>query len=139
MLTCVWASLDVIRGLISEMDNAAKTAIPITTDSQMLSLLRKRVKSSQAAVVEFEEAKRHDLREKETAQIAVLEDFIQGSGVTSEEAATTAIQQLIGTMRTEDKKLDKGSVMKALLGPGGTLEGQTVDREEIARLVDGML
>ncbi len=110
--------LDVLRGLIAETTNAAKTSNPVTTDSQMLSIIRKRVKSSEAAISEFEDAKRDDLRDKELGQIAILQEFIDGSNVMGEEDLTVAIQKVLGQMRTEERKADKGSVMRTLVGPG---------------------
>ena len=139
MLTTSRLRLDVLRGLIAETTNAAKTSSPVTTDSHMLRLVQKKIKSSQQAVTEFEAAKRADLKEKEAAQIRVLEDYIKDSRIMSEEDMTKAIQDSIGKMRTEGQKTDKGSVMKALVGPGGALENQLVDKKDVARLVDRML
>ena len=138
-LTRLLSRLDVLRGLIAETTNAAKTSTPVSTDSQMLRIIQKKIKSSREVIVQFEEAKRNDLKEKEHAQIQVLEDYIKSSGVMGEEDLITAVQQSIGTMRTEGQKTDKGSVLKHFLGPGGTLENQLVDKKEVARIVDGML
>ncbi len=131
--------LDVLRGLIAETTNAAKTSTPVTTDSHMLSIIRKKIKSSQGAITEFETAGRSDLKDKESAQIIVLEDYVQSSNVMSEMDMTQAIQDSIGKMRTNGLKTDKGSVMKALVGPGGALDGHLYDKKDVARLVDGML
>jgi len=131
--------LDVLRGLIAETTNAAKTSNPVTTDAQMLSIIRKRVKRSEAAISEFEDAKRDDLRDKELGQIAILQEFIDGRNVMGEEDLTAAIQKVLGQIRTDERKADKGSVMRALVGPGGALEGQLVDKKDVARLVDGMI
>lgn len=131
--------LDVLRGLIAETTNAAKTSTPVTTDSHMLKIIQKKIKSSREVIVQFEEAKRADLKEKESAQVKVLEEYMKDSGIMSDEDLTIAIQQSIGTMRTEGTKTDKGSVMKHLVGPGGALENQLVDKKEVARIVDGML
>lgn len=49
------------------------------------------------------------------------------------------VQQAIGDMRKQEKKMDKGSVMKALVGPGGILDGQSVDRKDVANAVDAVL
>ncbi len=129
--------LDVLRGLISDVTNAAKTSRPVTTDAQMLSIIRKRVKSSEAAVEEFQSAKRDDLKEREVAQIAVLEAYIGDSDSMGEDDITKAIQDVIGRMRLEEKTVNQGSVMKSMVGPGGTLEHQTVDKQAVARLVKG--
>lgn len=131
--------LDVLRGLISEVTNAAKSSKPVNTDSQMLSIIRKRVKSSKAAAEEFETAKREDLRAREFAQIAVLEDYVKDSNSMGEADITTAIQDVIGKMRTKEKEVNRGSIMKALVGPGGSLADQTVDKSEVSRLVGGMV
>ena len=128
-----------MRGLIAETTNAAKTSSPVTTDSHMLRLIQKRIKSSQEAILEFEAAKRVDLKDKEVAQISVLQDYINDSSVLGEEEVTKAIQDVLGMMRTEGKKTDKGSVMKALVAAGGALEHQLVDKKDVARLVEKML
>ena len=131
--------LDVLRGLIAETTNAAKTSTPVSTDSHLLRIIQKRIKNSREVILQFEEAKRDDLKEKENAQIRVLEEYIQNSGIMSEEDVTKAIQGTIGAMRTKGQKTDKASVMKNLLGPGGALENELVDKKEVARLADGML
>ena len=131
--------LDVLRGLISDVTNAAKTSKPVTTDAQMLRIIQKRVKSSEAAVEQFQSAKRNDLKEREVAQIAVLEAYIGDSDSMGEDDITKAIQDVIGRMRLEEKIVNQGSVMKSMLGPGGTLEHQTVDKQAVARLVMGEL
>ncbi len=131
--------LDVLRGLISDVTNAAKTSKPVTTDTQMLSIIRKRVKSSEAAVEEFQSAKRDDLKEREVAQIAVLEAYIGDSDSMGEDDITKAIQDVIGRMRLEEKTVNQGSVMKSMVGPGGILEHQTVEKQAVARLVKGEL
>ncbi len=131
--------LDVLRGLIAEVTNAAKTSKPVTTDSQMLSIIRKRVKSSESAATDFQAAKRDDLNAREVAQIAVLDEYIQDSNYMREEEVTTAIQEIVDRMKMENKEVNRDSVMKALVGPGGSLEGQTVDKSDVARLVGGLI
>ena len=105
----------------------------------MLNIIRKRVKSSGAAVEEFQNAKRDDLKSREVAQIAVLEAYIGDSDSMGEDDITRAIQGVIGKMRSEDKNVNQGSVMKSIVGPGGILEEHTVDRQVVARLVKGEL
>ncbi|CAD6568802.1 MAG: hypothetical protein ASARMPREDX12_001847 [Alectoria sarmentosa] len=131
--------LDVLRGLISDVTNAAKTSNPVTTDAHMLKMIRKRVKSSEAAVEEFQSAKRDDLKSREVAQIAVLEGYIGDSGSMGEDDIARAIQSVIGRLRSEEKIVNQGSVMKSLVGTGGTLEDQSVDKQVVAKLVKGML
>lgn len=131
--------LDVLRGLISDVTNSAKASKPVTTDGQMLKIIRKRVKNSEAAVEEFQSAKRDDLKDREVAQIAVLEAYIGDSDSMGEDDITKAIQDVIGRMRSEEKTVNQGSVMKSMLGTGGTLEDRTVDKQVVAKLVKGEL
>lgn len=105
----------------------------------MLSIIRKSIKSSKAAAEEFQTAKREDLRAREVAQIVLLEEYMRDSGSMEEGDITTAIQDVIGKMRTEEQEVNRGSVMRALVGPGGSLEGQTVDKSSVAKLLGGMI
>ncbi|KAK1079681.1 hypothetical protein LTR48_008033, partial [Friedmanniomyces endolithicus] len=65
--------LAVVRALLADVMNAAKTSSPIQTDMQLLSLLRKRVAAAQTAKAEFAGAGRQDLVEQEEQQAKVLE------------------------------------------------------------------
>lgn len=105
----------------------------------MLQIIRKRVKSSEAAVEEFQSAKRDDLKDREVAQIAVLEAYISNSDSMGEDDIKTAIQDAIYKMRSEEKTVNQGSVMKSIVGPGGTLEDRMVDKQVVAKLVKGGL
>ena len=105
----------------------------------MLNIIRKHVKSSEAAAGEFSNAKRDELKDREVAQIAVLQEYMKDSDIMGEEDVTKAIQDVIGNMRTDGKQVTGGSVMKALVGPGGSLDGQLVDKKDVARLVQGMI
>ena len=127
--------LDVLRGLISDVTNADKSSNPVTTNVQILNIIRKRVKNSEAAVDEFQSAKREDLKDREVAQIAILEAYIGESNLMGEDEITKAIQDIIGRMKSEDKTVNQGSVMKSMVGPGGILEDQSVDKQAVARLV----
>jgi len=105
----------------------------------MLGIIRKRLKSSEAAADQFHTAKRMDLRAHEIAQISVLEEYVKDSTSIGEAGIITAIQDVIGKMRKEENEVTRGSVMKALVGPGGSLADQMVDNSEVSRLVGGMI
>ncbi|KAL6717198.1 hypothetical protein ACLMJK_005113 [Lecanora helva] len=131
--------LDALRGLISDVTNAAKTSKPITTDSQMVGIIRKRIKNSESAVAEFQAAKRDDLTAQESAQLDVLNEYIRDLKGGREEDIIMTIQDVIGKMKTEKKTVNQGSVMKALVGLGGPLEESPADKSDVARLVGGMI
>lgn len=132
-------SLNVLRALLAEITNASKTSSPIKTDLQLLSLLRKRAAASRTAVQEFSAANRVDLKDKEEAQVAVLEEYAGEVDTVGEEEITRVVGELIGRMRTDKKKVDLGSVLKALVGPGGGFDGKPVEKAEVAKIVKGML
>ena len=123
---------------MSDVTNAAKSSQPVATDSQMLNIIRKRVKSSVTAAEEFSNAKREDLRSREIAQITVLQEYMPSETLKEEDLKTT-IQSVIGVMRTESKQISLGSVMKTLVAVGGPLDGQLVDKKDVAKIVQGML
>ena len=127
-----------MRGLVSDVTNAAKSSKPVTTDSQMLNIIRKRAQSSVAAAEEFSNAKREDLKSKEIAQITVLQEYIPSTTLNEEDLKTT-IRDVIGAMRMESKHISQGSVMKTLVAVGGPLDGQSVDKRNVAKIVQEML
>ncbi len=104
----------------------------------MINIIRKRVKSSESAAEEFHQAKREDLEQKEAKQIAVLEDYLPTNSM-GEVEITKAIQEAVDKMRTSGKNISQGMVMKVLVGPDGILDGQNVDKKDIARLVNGLI
>ena len=129
--------LDVLRGLISDVTNAAKASKPVVSDRQMLDILRKRIKNSEAAVEEFQNANRDDLKGREVAQIAVLQSYIGETDSIGEDDIKRAILKVISGLLCEDKTVNQGNVMKSLVGPGGSLENTAVDRQLVANLVKG--
>lgn len=131
--------MNVLKGILAEYINAAKTSSPIKTNIQLLALLRKRIAASKSAAVEFNAANRGDLKDKEEAQINVLEEYAGGVETIGEEEITRIVGESIGKMRTEGQKVDTSTVLKRLLGPGGALDGKPVEKGEVARVVKGML
>ncbi|KAI1306855.1 Yqey-like protein-domain-containing protein [Xylaria venustula] len=130
------ARLSVLRAALSATLNASKTASPITTDAALVALLRKQSRGCADARDEFAAAGRDDLVAKEEAQIAVLREYVSGSGV--EELSGDDIRALVrdvvaGLGGGEKPKL--GDVMKTILAPGGPLDGKNVEKAEVARAV----
>lgn len=128
-------SLNVLRALISETNNAAKTSSPIQTDIQLLSLIRKRASAAKEAAQQFAEADRPDLKEKEDAQIAILEEYAGHVKTLGVEEVEAVISKEISAIKEAGKKLEVGQVLKALFAPGGALDGKPADRKEVAGLV----
>lgn len=128
------ARLSVLRGVISSTLNASKTPFPIATDVALIALLRKQARQCTDARDEFAAAGRSDLVDKEAAQIAVLEEYIAGSGV--EEIGGKQLEAVV-----EDAvavvggggKPKMGDVLKLLLEPGGLLDGKDIDKAALVR------
>ncbi|EMR69654.1 hypothetical protein UCREL1_3323 [Eutypa lata UCREL1] len=133
--------LSIIRGILSATNNASKTASPITTDAQLVGLLRKTRAASEEAAVEFRAAGRQDLVDREDAQMAVVDEYVAGSGVEelSEDALRTVVAGVVTAMTSEPAveggKAKMGDVMKELLAPGGPLDGKSVEKAELAKVV----
>lgn len=128
--------LNVLRAVISEYNNSQKTASPIQTDIQLLSLLQKRANASKEAAKEFAAADRADLKEKEDAQVAVLEEYASQVETLSAEEMEAIVTKEISALKEAGTKLNKGLVLKALFARDGPLEGKPVDRSEVAKLVN---
>jgi uncharacterized protein YqeY len=134
------ARLTVLRSILSSTLNASKTANPVQTDAQVVALLRKSARACEDASAEFQGAGREDLVEKERAQIAVLDEYVAGSGfqAISEEELRTVVSDVVAAMGSEGDaqgKAKMGEVMKRVLAPGGPLEGKSVEKTDLARIV----
>ena len=131
--------LNVLRGILAETTNASKTSSPFKTDIQLLSLLKKRAAASKAAAQEFGAARRDDLKDKEEAQVEVLEEYAAKVETVGTDEIMEAIAKVVEEMRTDGVSVNKGSVLKAVIGAGGVLDGKPVEKAEVARIVMRML
>ncbi|TKA79081.1 hypothetical protein B0A55_02520 [Friedmanniomyces simplex] len=118
--------LAIVRSLLADVTNAAKTSSPVQTDMQLLSLLRKRATAAQTAKAEFAGAGRQDLVEQEEQQAKVLEDV--------RDAVQRVVEEGKAVLAAGGKAANMGDVLKKLLGAGGSLEGKNVERSEVARV-----
>lgn len=132
--------LNVLRGLLAEVTNAAKTNNPIKSDMQLLSLLRKRAASAKQASTEFKSAGRQDLVESEEKQAKVLEEYAGDVETMSNDDIRDVVMEVVEDLKAQQTgKLNMGDVLKKLLAPGGRLDGKPVERSEVARLVKEVL
>lgn len=127
--------LNVLRAIIAEANNAAKTSSPIKDNMQMLALLRKRRAASKTAAVEFLQNKREDLSQKQEEEIVVLDEYAGRVKVMSEEETANYVDEAISNITSSEGKKNPGTVLKELLKIGGPLEGKPVDKSVLARLV----
>ncbi|GAB7355893.1 hypothetical protein MBLNU459_g6541t1 [Dothideomycetes sp. NU459] len=131
--------LNVLRGILAEVTNAAKTSSPVKSDLQLLSMLRKRSSAAQQAAKEFQEAGRQDLKDKEDAAIAVLEEYAGSVETVGEQEIRNTVTETLQVMKSEGAKTGSGDVLKKLLAPGGAFEGKPVEKSQVAKLVKEVL
>lgn len=130
--------LNVLRMLLAEITNASKTASPINNDMQVLALLRKRSAAAKAAADEFAAANRSDLKDKEEAQVAVMEEYAGVVQTVSDEEVRKAVEEL-KKETAAGEKVDKGKFLRKLIGPGGVFEGKPVEKASVVRIVQEVL
>ncbi|GBF60786.1 altered inheritance of mitochondria protein 41 [Trichophyton mentagrophytes] len=131
--------LDVLRGIISEVNNAAKTPKPIETDLSLLDLLRKRAANLEASGKEYAAADRQDLLAKAEEERKVVEEYAAQVETVSEDAIRAAVESAIAELKAASEKLAIGSVMKKVLAAGGALDGKPASKTAVAKIAGEMV
>lgn len=111
----------MLRALISEYNNWAKTPRPIENDVHLLALIQKRIAAGKEAGQEFIDANRPDLKDKEDARIAVLEEYAGQVKTMSLEEVKTIVSREMSKIQAKGNTPNIGLLMKAL---SGGLKGQ---------------
>ncbi|KAF2475806.1 GatB/YqeY domain-containing protein [Lindgomyces ingoldianus] len=122
--------LNVLRSLLAEITNASKTAKPIQTDGQLLSLVQKHISSSQQAIDEFEKARRLDLVEKEQGQVDILQAYVDEIPKLGEAEVDGMVEDVMRGLQA--KPLNFGSVMRGMVE---VIQGRPVDMEYVRTAV----
>lgn len=131
--------LNVVRGILNEVTNSSKTATPIKTDMQLLSLLRKRAAAAETAKKEFNDAGRSDLIEKENAQLDVLNEYAGSVETWDDAQIQNAVATAVESMKSSGAKINMGDVLKKLFAPGGDLDGKPVEKSKVSVVVKQLL
>lgn len=131
--------LNVIRSLINDINNASKFPNkPVSTDVQILSLLRKRIASSKTAVEEFARGGKQELVHKEEQQIALLDGYAGDVPTLADEEIRTSVEEAINSL-SQGQNPNKGAVIRRLLGPDGLLANEPVEKGNVIKAVDAAL
>jgi uncharacterized protein len=101
-------------------------------------MLRKKMAGSKAASEEFVQAGRDDLKAKQDAEIAIMDEYAGQFKTVAEEDICKAIEQVYHDMK-DTARLNAGMILRELLRPGGTLDGKPVDKSQLAKMVQEML
>jgi uncharacterized protein YqeY len=102
---------------------------------QVLSILRKKLSASKTASQEFADAKRDDLKQKQDAEIAVLDEYAGQVETFSEDRISEVVEEVVKTMEGSSAKLNAGLVLKELFKPGGALQDKAVEKAQVAAIV----
>lgn len=130
--------LSVLRSLMSQTLNASKTSSPITTDLQMLALVRKTANASRIASAEFKSAGRQDLADKEESQLKIMEEYAGLVETMDEEQIRSAVREVVDKMEAEGSKMQMGEVLKRVFAPEALGE-KPVEKGEVAKIVKQVL
>lgn len=131
--------LNVIRTILGDATNFSHAALhhkPPETDSQVLVLLKTRLKLSKAAAADFRAAKRDDLSDLEESQIAVLQEYVGLVPVASDEEIKKLVAEIIDKQLREQTRLNSNTVTRDLLR---TLDGKQVEMALVTRTIRDML
>lgn len=130
--------MNVLRAILSDAANASKGSSPIKTDLQVLALLNKKIAGSKAASEQFAQANRDDLKQKQDAELAVMDEYAGQVETTDVKDLSEAVEEAYRKLK-ESTKFSAGLMMRELLGPGGTLAGKPVEKSQLAQMVQDML
>lgn len=125
------STLRMILAGLKEADIAARPKPPVS-DAEIVSMLRRMVKSRQESVALYRQGNRPDLVAKETAEINVIEEFLPPE--LDDEELSAAIELALRESRAAGPK-DIGKVMAALKARYGGL----VDLGRVSQLVKARL
>ena len=101
-------------------------------DEEVSKLLRSQVKQRRDSVDQYQKGGRHDLVEKETAEIGVIESYLpQAASVEEIEQAVTAAITQTGATSTKEMGVVMKAAMALLTGknPDGRIVSETVKKK----------
>lgn len=90
--------------------------------------------AAKEAANQFAEADRPDLKEKEDAQVAILEEYAGKVETMSLEDIQAVVSQEVSKLKEAGKKVEVGGLLKSLFAPGGALDGKPAERAEVAKI-----
>jgi uncharacterized protein len=106
------ARTSTLRMVKAAITNREKEGDGVTTDEDVLKLLRSQLKQRRDSVEQYQKAGRQDLADKETAEISVIESYLP-QAASAEEIETAVAAAITETGATSMKEM--GAVMKAVM------------------------
>ena len=121
--------------MFAAVSNASKAGIPVHTDSRILAMLSKQVKASRVAAAEFDSAERQDLKAKEDAQLAILEEYIDSIPTLGDEEVGQAVDKILANLKANGSHLHYGNVMRDLAGRDGVYFETPLNMDRVGGIV----
>ena len=106
------ARLSVLRAIMSANLNASKTAKPIATDAQLVTMLMGMRRTIDQNIAEAKKVGRDDILQSEQVQAGILEEYIGNSGL--EILGEAELRPLI--LKEIQDSLSRGEATKSLVG-----------------------
>lgn len=94
-----------------------------------------RIKQAKTAAAEFENAKRDDLKEKEDAQINILQAYLNEKETFTDEEISNAAIKVMRMIEEDGRKVTMGKVISGLVKIGGPFDGKPVEMATVTRIV----
>jgi uncharacterized protein YqeY len=126
------ARVKVLRHVLAQLKNARIEKGDDLTDDEAIAVLRKGVKSRSESVELYRKGGREDLVVSETAEIAVLEEYLPQ--MLGGDALVREVETIIDETGASSMK-DMGAVMKAVMAK----HGSSVDGKEVQGIVRAKL
>jgi uncharacterized protein YqeY len=120
-------TLAVLRGLKTAItENTKLVGKNDISELEIINIIRKQIKQREDSMLAFAQANRIDLRDKEEAEVFVLQRYLPKE--LSESELENIIQRVIGSENATTKK-DMGRVIKAvLLECAGRTDNKTISK-----------
>lgn len=125
---------DTLRMMISDIKKKRIDSMKKEmTDSEVLDILRKNVKTRQDSVIAFTQGNRPELAEKEQKEIKIIEAYLPKQ--MSDEDTKKIVEDIIQAVGAKEKK-DTGRIMKEIMAKhGSVIDGKKVQQFVSEKLV----
>ena len=127
------ARTSTLRMVKAAIINREKDSGSQLDDEEVMKLLRTQVKQRRDSVEQYQKAGRHDLAEKEQAEIAIIESYLPRAA--SQEEIDQAVAEAIAETGATSMK-EMGAVMKAVMP---RLAGKNADGRAVSETVKAKL
>lgn len=124
--------LETLRMILSEIKKEEIDTQKPATDENVLSIIKRGIKTRQESISQFEKGGRMDLVEKEKIEQEVLKAYLPSQ--LAGDALRKIVDEVIATLKAVSKK-DMGLVMKTVMSQYGS----QVDGKEVQSLVSEKL